>query len=82
MKSPTFINYVNSVTYGMKMPRLGTNDGQKALFPLSPVNEQLRIVQKVAQLIKLCEELDEKIKENQKNSEFLMEAVLKEAFSS
>ncbi|MFC1787156.1 restriction endonuclease subunit S [Halobacteriota archaeon] len=52
------------------------------LFPLPPLNEQKRIVQKVDQLMKLCDELEEQVKENQKNSELLMEAVLREAFDS
>ena len=34
LKSPNFINYVNARSYGMKMPRLGTEDGRKANFPL------------------------------------------------
>ena len=33
-------------------------------------------------IMKLCNELGEKIKDNQNNSELLMEAVLKEAFAS
>ena len=48
--------------------------------PLSPLSEQKRIVEKVNQLMKLVDELESKVKENQKNSELLMEAVLKEAF--
>jgi hypothetical protein len=32
--------------------------------------------------MKLCDELEEKVKENQNNSELLMKAVLKEAFAS
>lgn len=44
LKRRDFIDYVNSVTKGMKMPRLGTNEGQMALFPLPPLSEQERIV--------------------------------------
>ncbi len=50
------------------------------LFPLPPLFEQKRIVEKVDQLMKLCDELETRVKENQKNSELLMEAVLREAF--
>ncbi len=52
------------------------------IIGLPPFAEQKRIVDKVDQLMKLCDELEEKIRENQKNSEFLIEAVLKEAFAS
>ena len=51
-------------------------------FPLPPLSEQRCIIEKVDQLMKLCDELEAKIKENQTNSELLMEAVLKEAFES
>jgi type I restriction enzyme S subunit len=52
------------------------------LFPLPPLAEQKRIAEKTNQLMNLCNELEAGIKENQKNSEFLMEAVMKEAFGS
>ena len=58
--SPDFLEYVNSKTYGIKMPRLGTNDGRCALIPLPSYNEQKRIVAKVDELMALCDELEEK----------------------
>jgi type I restriction enzyme S subunit len=53
-----------------------------SVIPLPPFNEQKRIVAKVRQLLILCDELEQRVMENQKNSEFLMEAVLGETFSS
>ena len=58
LKSPYFINYVNARSYGTKMPRLGTEDGRKANFPLPPLAEQHRIVTKVDQLMALCDQLE------------------------
>lgn len=58
LKTPDFLEYVNSKTYGVKMPRLGTEDGRRSPFPLPPLAEQHRIVTKVDQLIKLCDELE------------------------
>ena len=55
LMSPYFVDYANKCSYGTKMPRLGTNDGKKALFPLPPIKEQKRIVKK---LITLYEELN------------------------
>jgi restriction endonuclease S subunit len=52
------------------------------LFPLPPVNEQQRIVKKVEELMRLCDELEEKVSENQEHSNLLMETVLKEAFAT
>lgn len=58
LKSQLFVAYVNSKSYGMKMPRLGTDDGRQALFPLPPYNEQQRIVAKVDELMALCDRLE------------------------
>ncbi|MBF8691447.1 restriction endonuclease subunit S [Pseudomonas fulva] len=58
LKSPYFLSYVNAKSYGMKMPRLGTEDGRQALFPLPPLAEQHRIVAKVDELMALCDRLE------------------------
>lgn len=44
LMSPHFLEYANVCSYGVKMPRLGTEDGQKALIPVAPYAEQSRIV--------------------------------------
>ena len=44
LMSPHFLEYANACSYGVKMPRLGTEDGQKALIPVAPYAEQSRIV--------------------------------------
>jgi type I restriction enzyme, S subunit len=58
LKSPNFITYVTARSYGMKMPRLGTDDGRQACFPLPPLVEQHRIVAKVDELMALCDQLE------------------------
>lgn len=58
LKSPYFLSYVNAKSYGMKMPRLGTEDGRQAFFPLPPLAEQQRIVAKVDELMALCDQLE------------------------
>lgn len=58
VKRPDFLAYVNDKSYGMKMPRLGTDDGRLALFPLAPEKEQHRIVAKVDELMALCDRLE------------------------
>lgn len=57
LRSPLFVDYANECSYGVKMPRLGTNDGKVALVPLPPLEEQQRIVAKVDELMALCEKL-------------------------
>ena len=44
LMSGTFCAYADHCSYGVKMPRLGTAAGKKALFPLPPLEEQKRIV--------------------------------------
>lgn len=47
LMSSTFIAYANHCSYGVKMPRLGTTDGKKAIFSLPPLSEQKRIVETI-----------------------------------
>lgn len=77
LKRPDFLRYTNEITYGTKMPRLGTEDGRKSLFPLPPFNEQKRIVDRIDILMGICDELQLKIEKSNKYSEQLMESILK-----
>lgn len=63
-------------------PNFGATHLSRTYISIPPINEQKRIVKKVDQLMELCDILERKIKENQKNSEVLMNTVLKEAFAS
>ena len=59
LKSPCVNGLINSVTYGVKMPRVGTETMTSLLVPIPPVNEQRRIMDRlsiVAPLIDLYEE--------------------------
>ncbi|MEG2483826.1 MAG: restriction endonuclease subunit S, partial [Lachnospiraceae bacterium] len=61
LMSPTFLTYADRCSYGVKMPRMGTVDGKKAIFALPPIVEQKRIVKAIksyfAQLNKIIEAL-------------------------
>ena len=48
---------INSVTYGVKMPRVGTDTMINLLIPLPPLAEQQRIVEKIEELLPLVEKL-------------------------
>ncbi len=60
LNSPYFLDYVNARSYGMKMPRLGTDDARNAAIPLPPLAEQARIVTRVEELMRLCDALEAK----------------------
>ena len=47
LMSATFLAYADRCSYGVKMPRMGTADGKKAIFPLPPLAEQERIVKAI-----------------------------------
>ena len=57
LKSPYVDSIVNSESYGVKMPRVGTDTMVQLLVPLPPLAEQKRIVAKVNDLMQYCEKL-------------------------
>ncbi|MFK4317512.1 type I restriction enzyme S subunit [Bacillus sp. RC145] len=69
--------YINKTT----QPNVGIKSIKQFFIPLPPLNEQKRIVEKVNQLMSLCNELEENIEQSKQESENLMKAVLQEAFT-
>ena len=61
LMSPTFLRYANHCSYGVKMPRLGTQDGKKAVLTVPPINEQKRIANKISQLFSMLDSIEENI---------------------
>ena len=83
LMSPFFVDYTNSLSFGVKMPRLGTEDGKKALFPLPPLAEQKRIVAAIEKFMPLIEEYGKKETQlkalNEKIGTLTKKAILQEA---
>ena len=50
LKSPYVDEYINSTTFGIKMPRVSTETMNSLLVPLPPHDEQKRIVKKVEEV--------------------------------
>lgn len=61
LKSFEFLSFVNEVSYGVNMPRLGTKDGKKAPFRLAPLSEQKRIVEKLDSLLAQVETIQQRL---------------------
>ncbi|MDR1742307.1 MAG: restriction endonuclease subunit S [Dysgonamonadaceae bacterium] len=59
LMSQMFLDYTEQCGYGVKMPRLGTTDGQKAPFPLPPLAEQRRIVSVIESAFALIDVIED-----------------------
>jgi type I restriction enzyme S subunit len=57
LKSPYIDSLVNSKTYGVKMPRVGTETMINILIPLPPITEQKRIVSQITKVLSYCDKL-------------------------
>lgn len=57
LSSPYVDNLINAITYGVKMPRVGTETMVNLLVPLPPLEEQQRIVQSLACILPYCKKL-------------------------
>lgn len=57
LRSPHVDYKINAVTYGVKMPRVGTDTMVNLLIPLPPIEEQQRIVERLDALLPLCDTL-------------------------
>ena len=60
LKSPYVDGLVNGETYGIKMPRAGTDTMISLLVPLPPLSEQHRIVSKIEEIMPMIERLTQR----------------------
>ena len=84
--APKFLFYLlckidaKKLTSNQSYPSLKLSAIKKIKIPLPPIEEQERIVEKIDQVMQLCDQLEAQVKSNQKDSEALMNSVLREAF--
>ena len=77
LKSPCVDNLINSITYGVKMPRVGTETMTSLLVPVPPLGEQHRIVEKIEELLPTLEKYGDKESELSHLSNTFPEALKK-----
>lgn len=61
LRSNIFIKYVESKMIGMAYPAINDEHFKNGLFPLPPLSEQKRIVEKVDSLFALCDKLQKQL---------------------
>lgn len=76
LKSPSFKRYASGSTHGMNLPRMGTDQARMAMIPLAPVREQHCIVQKVDELMDLCDRLEQETNDQLEAHETLLDTLL------
>ena len=75
LKSPYVDGIINAVTYGVKMPRVGTQTMISLLLPLPPLNEQQRIVNKINEVMPIVIKYDTRYSKVKKLNETFPEAL-------
>lgn len=76
MKTPYFIEYANNSTHGMNLPRMGTDKARLAPILIAPIEEQKLIVNKVDELMALCDQLEQQTEASIDAHQLLVEELL------
>ena len=59
LRSAYFLDYTQQCGYGVKMPRLSTNDAYRGMIPLPPIAEQHRIVAEIKRWFALIDQIEQ-----------------------
>jgi type I restriction enzyme S subunit len=80
--NPLFQKLVFSSTTGAGREGLPKYNLEQFIIPLPPLPEQQRIVEKLDELMRMCDELEQSIKASQGQNEKLLQQVLREALEA
>ncbi|EMP55246.1 type I restriction-modification enzyme S subunit [Marinobacter santoriniensis NKSG1] len=76
LRSPAFVRYVESVQTGIAYPAINDKQFFSGLVPVPPLEEQHRIVQKVDELMDLCDRLEQQTSDQLEAHETLVDTLL------
>ena len=76
LRSPTFVKYVESVQTGIAYPAINDKQFFSGVVPIPPLEEQHRIVQKVDELMALCDRLEQQTSDQLEAHETLVDTLL------
>lgn len=76
LRSPAFVRYVESVQTGIAYPAVNDKQFFSGVVPVPPLEEQNRIVQKVDELMALCDRLEQQTSDQLKAHETLVDTLL------
>lgn len=82
LRSPFFIRYVESTQKGVAYPAINDGDFFSGIFPLPPYLEQHRIVARIDQLMKRCDELEKLRKDREEKRLQVHAAAIKQLLGS
>lgn len=76
LRSPAFVRYVESVQTGIAYPAINDKQFFSGLVPVPPLEEQHRIVQKVDELMALCDRMEQQTSDQLEAHETLVDTLL------
>lgn len=82
MVSEYVVQGLNTFMKGVNSPSINTDDILNFLYPLPPLAEQKRIVEKVNEIMELCSALEKEIAHSKQEADYLLNAILRETFNS
>lgn len=82
LRSPFFIRYVESTQKGVAYPAINDGDFFSGIFPLPPYLEQHRIVARIDQLMKRCDELEKLRKDREEKRLQVHAAAIKQLLNA
>lgn len=80
LKAPHFVEYATRSVSGMKMPRLGTEEGRGAVLPIAPPAEQQEIVRRLEMQLEKLDALQHELEQSKEAGQLLMKSKLGEVF--